>query len=718
MGTGTDAVANLLTDNYICKLIDCKASNYFKYLNEMKIKNLFIGLLASALAFAACEPEQTLDTSKLELSETTMSFDAETGSKTLTVTAGRIWMANIPETADWVSVTPATGPASADPQTVTVTVGPNDSYERTAEITFTIGLDSKKLTVTQTGNLTREYTNISAVRDQMPGTVDGTVTLGENVVVKGVVVSNKELDNFTSGKTCYVQDATGGLQIFFETNHDFAFGDKVELDLSGATLMNYAQSPEVSGLENAKATKIGTETVVAKQVSMADYLQNKFEGQYIEINEPVQISSSDLSKTWVVGGAHTNINAEDVNGNTFVIRSGKFASYGDQPVAQGSGKIKGIATVYNSTIQLVFAQESDFAGLTDARLEKEVVAGAAEGLVVAVSEKTYLIKTADGYSYVFIGEDNTHTVKVGDQVSVTGESSIHNSVPQLINPVATVKSSNNAVAHPEVETLNSAAIDAFDATAGLFDYVKVTGLYSPSGKYHNVIFDGASRKGSLVYPASSMIPAESSGKNIDITGYFVGISGSIYFNILVTDIKISDVQPEAPEGEACTMIDKVVDLVAGSYYMAGYLTENSDKVALSPYHYHVWTGTTAKSSNNSDCVTVSCSYIDNELAVKSGEAGTPKLMELVAVAGKANTYYVKVDDKYLTSTENGTNRRLELGTTQTEWVASDFTSGGVVLSALGVNVGTGKVTSKFIRSYRDATYETSLGYGLVFFKKN
>ena len=107
---------------------------------------------------------------------------------------------------------------------------------------------------------------------------------------------------------------------------------------------------------------------------------------------------------------------EDENGNKFIVRSGKFSSYGKETVAQGSGKIRGIATIYNSDIQLVFAQTSDYAALTGARFERKVTPASAEGLVVAASEKTYLIKTAEGYEYVFVGEDATHTIKVGDNV--------------------------------------------------------------------------------------------------------------------------------------------------------------------------------------------------------------------------------------------------------------------------------------------------------------
>jgi hypothetical protein len=72
-----------------------------------------------------------------------------------------------------------------------------------------------------------------------------------------------------------------------------------------------------------------------------------------------------------MGGAHTSINMEDANGNKFVVFSSKYATYGAQTVAQGSGVIKGIASINNGNIQIIFAQSSDFAGLTGERFGDE-----------------------------------------------------------------------------------------------------------------------------------------------------------------------------------------------------------------------------------------------------------------------------------------------------------------------------------------------------------
>jgi hypothetical protein len=68
-----------------------------------------------------------------------------------------------------------------------------------------------------------------------------------------------------------------------------------------------------------------------------------------------------------MGGAHTSINMEDANGNKFVVFSSKYATYGTSTVAQGSGIISGISSINNGNLQIIFAQSSDYAGLTGER---------------------------------------------------------------------------------------------------------------------------------------------------------------------------------------------------------------------------------------------------------------------------------------------------------------------------------------------------------------
>ena len=193
--------------------------------------------------------------------------------------------------------------------------------------------------------------------------------LASGSTIEGVVISNMDLNNLTSKKGLYVQDETAGLQFYLAANHTFAFGDRVQIDLSGVTVGAYNGAVQVSGLALDKITKISSgNTVTPKTVTMADFLANKYEGQYVAL-DGVQVVAADLSKTWgdASKSSHVSINMEDANGNKFVVFSSKYSTFGGTAVGQGSGTIKGISSINNGTMQIIFAQNSDYAGLTGER---------------------------------------------------------------------------------------------------------------------------------------------------------------------------------------------------------------------------------------------------------------------------------------------------------------------------------------------------------------
>ena len=194
-------------------------------------------------------------------------------------------------------------------------------------------------------------------------------TLASGTSIEAVVISNRALNNLTSKKGLYVQDATGGLQFYLAANHEFDFGDKVQIDLSGASVGEYNGAVQISGLPLENISRVSTgNAVTPKTVSVADFLANKYEGQYVAI-EGVQVAESDLNRTFVEGGAHTSIKIETADGQNFVVFSSKYSTFGEKGVPQGSGTIKGISSINNGTMQIIFAQDSDYAGLTGTRFD-------------------------------------------------------------------------------------------------------------------------------------------------------------------------------------------------------------------------------------------------------------------------------------------------------------------------------------------------------------
>lgn len=442
----------------------------------MKLRGFIFTAVAAVLAFSACEQKQeNLGTPSITISQSAMEFEVAGGNQTLILNATRDW--KVKGVPAWLAVSPEVGEASAADQTVTVTALANEGGNRSADVTFSIGTFTKTLKVTQKGEGGNVLPPVEDGVTPIAEVLASTAALPQGTTIQGVVISNMALNNLTSKKGMYVQDATGGLQFYLAANHTFAYGTMVKIDLSGVSIGDYNGAVQVNGLSLDKIEQISTgNTIDPKTVTMDDFLANKYEGQYITL-ENVQVKDSDLAKTFVAGtgdnASHTSINMEDANGKTFVVFSSKYASYGEQTVPQGSGKISGISSINNGKMQIIFAQESDFAGLTGARFsatgggetptpnpDGATVVTVAQflaapvstdvlyqvtGTILAIEEissqyknATFTMSDASGNLYVYRMKSGDKDIEalglnVNDEITVVGNRGDYNGSPQMIN---------------------------------------------------------------------------------------------------------------------------------------------------------------------------------------------------------------------------------------------------------------------------------------------
>ena len=115
----------------------------------MKLRNLFMAVVAGAAMLVGCNKEVDLGPAKLALDQTTLAFEAAGGSQTVSVTATRDWaVSGVP---DWVALSATSGKAAVEAQPVKITVAQNAEYNRSATIVFTIGFARTSLTINQAG---------------------------------------------------------------------------------------------------------------------------------------------------------------------------------------------------------------------------------------------------------------------------------------------------------------------------------------------------------------------------------------------------------------------------------------------------------------------------------------------------------------------------------------------------------------------------------------
>lgn len=174
-----------------------------------------------------------------------------------------------------------------------------------------------------------------------------------------------------------------------------------------------------------------------------------------------------------------------------------------------------------------------------------------------------------------------------------------------------------------------------------------------------------------------------------------------------------------------TLIDNLSNLTAGTFLMAGFRAkgEAQSGSATEPNpaaedYYGVWTGEMITGNGKTDCETLQMTFANGELTkIDANVTNSPAEMELVAVDGKSNTYYIKCNGQYLAS--GSKSRSLSLGADPAEWVFSMVDKDGesrLVAANGGCSLQT--VDSFFktmIRGYQSATQGK---HGIYFFKKN
>lgn len=343
------------------------------------------GAVMILAAIASCKEEkEDFGVPSIGVSTNSVSFSEAEGRQTVKVLSSREWTADITFTEEveepWLVVSPASGSASNDSVDVVFSVLANSAEDRYATVTFNAGAVSATVSVSQKGEIAKEYDPISGVRELYQGE---NVTITEDWTICGTVISNYRhansggLNNATSQKTVIIQDETAGITLYLaENNTDYALGDRIEVKVKDLTLQRYQDgSLQIDAVPMANITKLTAgQQVEPKAITAAELVTGDYESQYVAVSD-VQIMESDLGSTFVTAGSdgekrHTSINFIAKTGERFVLFSSSYSTFGDELVPEGSGTLKGIAAVYGgSTYQISITSTDDYAGLTGERFD-------------------------------------------------------------------------------------------------------------------------------------------------------------------------------------------------------------------------------------------------------------------------------------------------------------------------------------------------------------
>lgn len=333
-------------------------------------------------AIASCKKNENQDFGMPEMGVSTESvdFSKEGGQYTISLYSTRDWTAQLDSAArEWLTVSPEEGAPSKDSVSVIISALPNAKEDRHATISFDGGAVSANVTVFQKGEVAKEYDAIEDVRALYQGE---NVTISEDWTICGTVISNYRhsesggLNNATSQKSVVIQDETAGIVLYLaENNEELALGDRIEVKVNGLVLQRFDNgSLQIDAVPMDRITKITTGSQVEpKTISASELVTGEYESQYVAVTD-VQVVDSDLGKTFVTQDGegkdrHTSINFISRTGVRFLLFSSAYSTFGDQPVPEGSGTLKGIAAVHGGDYQISITSTDDYAELTGERFD-------------------------------------------------------------------------------------------------------------------------------------------------------------------------------------------------------------------------------------------------------------------------------------------------------------------------------------------------------------
>ena len=335
-------------------------------------------------AIASCKEEkEDFGVPNIGVNTSSVNFSEAEGQQTVKILSSRDWTAEIDYAVevedDWLVVTPASGSASHDSVEVVLSVLANSAEDRSASVTFNAGALSATVSVFQKGEVAKEYDAIEDVRALYQGE---NVTISEDWTICGTVISNYRhsesggLNNATSQKSVVIQDETAGIVLYLaENNKELALGDRIEVKVNGLVLQRFDNgSLQIDAVPMDRITKITTGSQVEpKTISASELVTGEYESQYVAVTD-VQVVDSDLGKTFVTQDGegkdrHTSINFISRTGVRFLLFSSAYSTFGDQPVPEGSGTLKGIAAVHGGDYQISITSTDDYAELTGERFD-------------------------------------------------------------------------------------------------------------------------------------------------------------------------------------------------------------------------------------------------------------------------------------------------------------------------------------------------------------
>jgi len=205
--------------------------------------------------------------------------------------------------------------------------------------------------------------------------------ISEDIIIKGIVTADDDSGNFF--KKIIVQDNSAGIELLVNerdlaANYGLQIGREIailcsgltlgdfagNISLGGTTFINNSGEEQLGGIEpgDIKTTiLVGEENMVVNPISISISDLGDDDIHRLVKLDGVQFADGSNNQTYadVVNNFSRNLDLEDCDGNTVVIRSSNFADFAEAFSPDGNGSIEAIYSVFNGTQQLFIRDLGD-----------------------------------------------------------------------------------------------------------------------------------------------------------------------------------------------------------------------------------------------------------------------------------------------------------------------------------------------------------------------
>ncbi len=571
------------------------------------------------------------DRAGLVISETDISIPGSLQKVSFIVKSNATVYAKVLEGSDWLSVSPEF--RGLEDLEFRFTARRNETgEERVGVVSFSCGDLEELVTITQAVYSGDGMITVSEILASEEG---AEVEVFQSKVVarstKGFLIADYNDNTKMTADAIFVND--GGENVI-------GIGDNVTMKASTTTMFGLPALSEVTNLT------LSSDTYVVKYPEARDITSgisgyNPSVPEYVAVTGGLKINDSEYTLTVGTEKVIIYYPLGDLGLNK--LNKWKVAVNGYCIGKDDEGCLIVVATS-KKAIEKVTEIADVIALADDATFEN------LNAVVVASSSKGEILQDATGviYTYGVTGHN------IGDQLTVNGKKTTYGKVngaggiPEITGAAATVASTGKTVIHPAATDIT----DTFDEyTATSSEFIKFTGVLTKSGTNYNIKVDSAKTNiGSIVGPVTANIKFTSdvanvtvdklSGHNITVTGYFAGISGTVYVNVVAVEIKDNGV-PAEPEEDGIVLKfpdDNSANNKTNNYTTSWTAKSGTYSWTIANFNNNNWNWSSIKCGRKSD---PSVATITTSVAV-SDKIGSVAITFGAVTASSINSSYLEV----------------------------------------------------------------------------